>query len=478
MGMDDESTVIIEHLLDRNSNVLRIKIKTDRMNRVPHHHVSPTRSSNIDSEGRREVRRPRCLRLWLRYIIAVTFLAALAIASFHEANKHHMNDLDEQRQDLFLDIIVSRATHQHGEERSWSPFKFAIAYVIGGCLPEDPSYRYYFYNILISHDNMRQDGSKADVVVFVQMSFKSAFEVLPDEDMRIFVSRGIKVTYIAKNEHESFYSLMLDKFRVLSLTQYDRVLFSDGDVLVRGSLDYLYELSMAGVLKENLIIVGRSEPANGGFFMLKPSDNAVERIRNIIRDKEARCAHLEYPYFDRKVGWGHVFEGTDYYEFISHRKASGWEFHGDFADQGLLYQWVKYEEKSVSMVFKDGIQNWGINASTGELVLETFNRLNVLNAFSNRGNRLCIKSHLPCQSPYTEFIHFTGTSKPWLRGPHADWKTNEDSSSMWFKELDRLNEELGLGLNFSNWRTGHQPLLGLFPLQISATTANYSSVVW
>jgi hypothetical protein len=288
---------------------------------------------------------------------------------------------------------------------------------------------------------------------------------------------SIKVIYIAKNEHESFYSLMLDKFRVLSLTQYDRVLFSDGDVLVRGSLDYLYDLSMAGVLKENLVMAGTSEPANGGFFMLKPSNTAVDRIRNIIHDKEARGAQLEYPHFDRKVGWGHVFEGTDSFEFIRHRKASEWAFHGDFADQGLLYQWVKYEEKSVSVVFLDGIQNWGINSSTGELVLEAFIPLSTLNAFSNRVNRQCLKNHHPCQSPYNEFVHFTGTSKPWLRGPPVDWKTDEGPTGLWYRELDRLNEELILGLNFSSWRTGHRPLLGLSPLHVSAALANYSSVL-
>jgi hypothetical protein len=144
---------------------------------VTPHHASLANCTDIASRDRHEQvarKQPRCCpRLWLRNFMAVIVLTISTIASLHSSSVlQHMNDLDEQRQDLFLMNVASRTIHQHEEKRSWSPFKFAIAYVIGGCLPEDPSYRYYFYNILISHDNMRQDGSKADVVVFVQMSYK------------------------------------------------------------------------------------------------------------------------------------------------------------------------------------------------------------------------------------------------------------------------------------------------------------------
>jgi hypothetical protein len=142
-----------------------------------------------------------------------------------------------------------------------------------------------------------------------------------------------------------------------------------------------------------------------------------------------------------------------------------------------LYQWVKYEEKSVSIVFNDGIQNWGVNASTGELLLEAVHRLNVLDTLSNRTKRECWNFQLkaPCRSPFTDYIHFTGTNKPWIGRPPDDWKNSTAPTGTWYRELNRLNQELRLGLDFANWRTGHRPLLGLSPLHVSATKANYSN---
>jgi len=117
---------------------------------------------------------------------------------------------------------------QHGNQEQKTA-DFAYAYVIGGCKPEDNSYVYYFYDILINTYLQQKEGSKADVIVFVQMSFQSAYDTLPDEDIRLFNTMNIKVEYIPKAEDESFYRIMLDKFLTLGLVQYKRVLFLDGD---------------------------------------------------------------------------------------------------------------------------------------------------------------------------------------------------------------------------------------------------------
>jgi hypothetical protein len=112
-----------------------------------------------------------------------------------------------------------------------------------------------------------------------------------------------------------------------------------------------------------------------------------------------RGASLPYPHFDRTVGWGHVFasgdndgNNNDNYELLDHTKYTQWAFHGDFADQGLLYQWVKYEEKSVSIIFHDGIQNWGVSSTTAKVVLVA--RHNVGNIFQTNTARVLARSLL------------------------------------------------------------------------------------
>jgi hypothetical protein len=212
--------------------------------------------------------------------------------------------------------------------------KFAYAYVISGC-NEDAAHRNYLYDISISTYVQREAGSTADVIVFIQMAFKSDLESLPDQDHLLMEAMDIHIRYIPKAEDESFYRTMIDKFLILGLTQYDRVLFMDGDVMARGNLDYLFDLSMKGVLKKNIVTAGNIEPANGGFFMLAPSEGARDRIMAIILDKERRGATLPYPHWDEEIGWGHRFGDNDYAEFVDGERKDKWDFYGAFADQGM-----------------------------------------------------------------------------------------------------------------------------------------------
>jgi alpha-N-acetylglucosamine transferase len=213
------------------------------------------------------------------------------------------------------------------------PARFAYAYVIGGC-NEAGAYRNYIYDIIISTFIQREEGSTADVVVLIQMAYLSAYETLPDQDRKLLERMDVKIQYIPKAEDESFYRIMLDKFLILTLTRYERVLFMDGDVLARGSLDYIFELSVQGVLKKNLVMAGQKEPANGGFFMLAPRLGGHDRIMAIIADKESRGVQTPYPHWDESIGWGHVIEEDDYYELLSGKRRQAWDFYGAFADQG------------------------------------------------------------------------------------------------------------------------------------------------
>ena len=361
---------------------------------------------------------------------------------------------------------------------STSTHRFAYAYVIGGCKPEDPSYRNYLNDIMVSTYVQREEGSKADVIVFIQMAFESEFDELSEEDMRLLNTMAIQVRYIPKAKDESFYRIMLDKFRVLGLIDYDRVIFMDGDVMAVGNLDYIFELSVAGVLKENLVFAGTTEPANGGFFMLSPKIDAEDRIHEIINGKEARGARIPYPHWDTTVGWGHEIEQDDYWQLLNRRqKKTEWDFYGAFADQGLLFHWVKYEQKSVSIVFRKEVEHWGED-NEGKPVLEATSDLSV---FGHRVERKCWVGTMklkPCQAPHSDFVHFTGKRKPWLAGPPDDLSPETRMATadhFWFQTLSVLNDKMQIGLDFKNWRKGHRPFLGMFPLHKDAATTTYKS---
>ena len=110
---------------------------------------------------------------------------------------------------------------------------------------------------------------------------------------------------------------MLEKFRLLNLTDYSRVMYLDYDVMPTCNLDYLFDLSdplseSSGLvssavdsttnkmirLKENVIVAYKNEPSSGGIFILKPNATDYNHIRRIIYEKEVRSLEQPYPHWD------------------------------------------------------------------------------------------------------------------------------------------------------------------------------------
>ena len=343
--------------------------------------------------------------------------------------------------------------------------KYAYAFVIGGCDPEKPRYRGFVYNILVSARILQEEGSKADIVAYFQLSYKSPATELPDEDTRLLAALGVQVLYIPKSKLESFYDTVMNKFRIVSLTQYRRVLLMDGDVMPVANLDYLFELSDGenAILKENVVVSGPLEPANGGFFILAPHRGEWDLMNQIIQAREEAAKDLPGHKFDEIRGWGHAIIPPD--KWVARNKhGTNWTFHFGFSDQGLLYHYTKYVKKSVSIIhYKNLVENWGASGPNGTVELE----LIIQDPFANY-SKPRIRESDSCRKFMCDYIHFSGRGKPWLHRPPDDIiaghpTKNGDSKHLWWNTLYELNNELDIGLNFSAWNTiGQRPLLGLY----------------
>lgn len=372
---------------------------------------------------------------------------------------------------------VGEAIEATGDRRG----NFAYAYIVAGCEPTKSTYRYYLYDILVSARIQRLAGSQADFYVFVQMAFDQALDELPNEDVRLLEAMNIRFEYLQKTPDESFYRTMLDKFKVLSLEQYDRVLFMDSDVMAKANLDYLFDLSMQGLLKDSLVIAGKHEPASGGFFMVAPRAGDWERILQVIREKEERGRNLPYPHFDNVTGWGQPFVDGDFFELPNGYRSNQWNFYGAFADQGLLYHWVKYEQKSVSVILRNSIHHWSAG-DDGKVQLEKMEGIRILQDHTPKHPACKSGGNLKeCYSPHCDFVHFTGLKKPWLDGPPRDYPTDSWSDTdqqTWFFHLQKLNVDFQMNLNFTNWtekpKRKRRPLLGYYPLNADVAKANYA----
>ena len=103
-------------------------------------------------------------------------------------------------------------------EKITSPY--AYVFVVGGCDPDDGLYRNYLYNILNSAKVLKEFGSEADVVAFFQMKYNSKSDTLPSNEVRWLKTLNIKIKYIPKSRHESFYLITVCSFLELLLLQY------------------------------------------------------------------------------------------------------------------------------------------------------------------------------------------------------------------------------------------------------------------
>ena len=80
--------------------------------------------------------------------------------------------------------------------------------------------------------------------------------------------------------------------------------------------------------------------------------------------------------------------------------------------------------------------------------------------------------------PHSDFIHFTGTQKPWLSGPPDNFgiaSERESAKHYWFYVLEILNGKLNMRLDFNNWQKNKRPSLGLFPKHADVKKTSYAS---
>jgi hypothetical protein len=443
---------------------------------------------------------------------------------------------------------------------------YAYAFVIGGCDVENPSYRGYLYNVLIAASILRHFHATeiADIVLYVQMSYHNhqhplySITTLPKNEEHWLQQLDVQIIYLPRTPDESFYRIVLNKFRILSLP-YRRVLLLDADCIPTAKLDFLFHLSKDDdeydnddvlnvnmitndtsstklyhrgtqqqqrppfFLKENVVIQGKHEPANAGFFLLKPGLEKWKLIQQIVhrRESEGRMALSQSSssssslssssssssssskkyeaFFDPIRGWGHVFSKSDSWRSLHQQHGYNWTFWAAHSDQGLLYYWVKYIQQSVSIVIPNSVKNlqngvttlpgynvknWGhvhingsINAESSDGMWEEHVRQELVDFPATTTwhlqfegtQRDLFREYLSAPNhalwDNMMFEHFTGKYKPWLLtklpvGALDDHHKLDSPTHYWFHVLQQLNGALRMGINFTNWTTVGDPTYG------------------
>eukprot|EP00934_Nitzschia_sp_Nitz4_P008352 Nitzschia sp. Nitz4//scaffold73_size107353//79856//81295//NITZ4_004329-RA/size107353-processed-gene-0.197-mRNA-1//-1//CDS//3329557503//8342//frame0 len=338
--------------------------------------------------------------------------------------------------------------------------KWAYAFLVSGCDPSSPfGYRPYFWNILVAAKNLKESGSQADIVVMVQMAKQkdgSYATELPARDLQWLqlYNDTITIHYLPPLLRDNFYNAQLAKFHILELTKYSRVLYLDADVMPLCSLDYLFRLSEEGKLQPNVVLAWFTEPSHGGFFLLTPGKYA--ELQAVIRRREEEALQLPYPHWDPVRGWGAALD-EEWFGLVPPHDSNrpqfhsiNWTFHGDFADQGLLYFWTRFHEQAVSILHLDEIEEYrgggGRRAMRKPIssVLQTPGCLpEGMEVEGQYGSTL----HDPLfvkKVPHRDFLHFSGDQKPWEVAYQAfpqQMDQVHSSTDFWYYQLGKVFED-------------------------------------
>ncbi|KAG7351036.1 glycosyl transferase family 8 protein [Nitzschia inconspicua] len=391
---------------------------------------------------------------------------------------------------------------------------FAYVFLLGMVDPQSSWYRGYLWNIFVASQILQDNNSSADRIAILHLQP----DILPTEEFLETIKKleklNVRIWWLqppakrskfsstsghneskAKTDEDNddnqriFDSANMLKFHILELTEYKRVLYLDSDLMPLCNLDYIFELSMAGQIAPNLGIADGNEPANGGFFMVQPKEGDYDHLQKIILQQKESSKHLPPPRFDTQKGWGHVISGDDQW-FSKRGQGRKWDFYAAQTDQGLLYHWLKYVTKDVTLLVFRGsqtfIERWGMNEQ-GNLTMIFKSDEWSRGSFSNstclgpavgagRWNKLKFANH-PAYGgaklrypPFSDFIHFYGPFKPWNTVALVNESYPEvinkaqlsDSLHYWFNVLRKVSKEFELAIDFDRWTTNiDQPPFGL-----------------
>jgi len=333
---------------------------------------------------------------------------------------------------------------------------YAYAFLIGRCcgdetgIKESPGgrehynpdkYRPYLYSVLVAVYILRQQGSTADVLLYIDVDDGVLFVYEPNLARAI---SELRVIMRKIPQQGSFYQLQLQKFRILGEVQYKRILYLDSDVMPTANLDYLFAYSDPDVhwlpaLEENFVVTGKYAPINGGFFMVTPHEGDIEKINELIQAKESAQLRNNGT-FDVRRGWDIHSDNSSqrlgpWKALLT--KGFDWSFNAADGDQGLLLYWVMHVKKRVSVLTlsNEKIEHWIVpprsdeGGAADQVRREVQRKTTFTPPLSERDPVHCWGA--VCDgSVWSNFVHFYGSRKPWYVGyPFGDSHDGSDPTT-------------------------------------------------
>jgi hypothetical protein len=329
--------------------------------------------------------------------------------------------------------------------------KFAYAYIIAGCTLE--SCNGYVLNAIVASQALQRYNSTADVVLWVRMVAHLNDTTLPAEIENWLHKAGVKLKYLPKVQYDNFGTATMEKFRVLEMTEYDRVYFLDSDRFPLCNTDYHLDLSYHGYFQEYVAVAGSAAPITASAFIVTPKKGMFGKVMDIVHRHRNKTENATI--FDPIDGWGHrIMPGVIPWET--------WTWHGVGVDQGIIFQWLVVEQMNITRVSGTSIDTWQEVTSNVEYwrtlkkkVIEVSGHryIAMVNRTKSWNNGpLYGKGRKNEDGLMGDFYHFAGGFKPWSKGIQAEnipsvYNVSAmDPLEIWLYFLGEANRTLALNL--------------------------------
>jgi len=337
---------------------------------------------------------------------------------------------------------------------------FAYVFMAFGCDPGNiiddnnqtiiPAYRPYIANMLAATHVLRQQGSQADIIAMFKFKHPNIHK-LPAQDESMLHALGIQIRYIpyipewSSSENRNFLVGVLNKIHILNLTEYQRVLFLDGDVLPLRNLDYLMELSYRGEWQKTVILSTAVVPMIAGLFVITPNATLYEQVYQLVHNKIVNNQLIGRS-FNSTEGWGHVWDPTidgPYLWESNHAKGTSWAYYGVNGDQGIFYYYPKYIQKSLTQIMGDEVFHFGENGTRWQTnSLPPQSSSSIWDGEAPNCQRWTRRQGGCFVPPYSDHAHFTKPfSKPWQVAAPPKEKEPTSAYDLWWKILYELEDK-------------------------------------
>lgn len=228
----------------------------------------------------------------------------------------------------------------------------------------------YLLGLLTMYESLKQTKTKYPLTVIVNEEISNkTINILKNNGITVIVKPKFKVDreIIDKNDSSKFshWSNTFDKLYIFELTQFDKIIYIDSDMLVLKNLDHLFE-------KPNLsaVVAGNFYPGNGdwvklnsGLMVIKPEAGILSKFVSIMKQMKDRPELLgdqniiqEYApnwEFQKELHLGH-----EYNLFFSHLEYYIHELNHSLSEIAIVHfitkekPWLLNEEQKKAYIEK------------------------------------------------------------------------------------------------------------------------------